>query len=42
MLNITLPDGSVRTFEGESVTAMEIAKNISNGLAKKALAAAAL
>lgn len=40
MLNITLPDGSVRTFEGESVTAMEIAKNISNGLAKKALAAA--
>ena len=40
MVNITLPDGSVRTFEGESVTAMEIAKNISNGLAKKALAAA--
>ena len=40
MLNITLPDGSVRTFESESVTAMEIAKNISNGLAKKALAAA--
>ena len=40
MLNITLPDGSVRTFEGESVTAMDIAKNISNGLAKKALAAA--
>lgn len=39
MLNITLPDGSVRAFEGESVTAMEIAKNISNGLAKKALAA---
>lgn len=39
MLNITLPDGSVRTFEGESVTALEVAKNISNGLAKKALAA---
>ena len=39
MLNITLPDGSVRIFEGESVTALEVAKNISNGLAKKALAA---
>lgn len=39
MINITLPDGSVRSFEQEQVTPLEIAKNISNGLAKKALAA---
>ena len=39
MINITLPDNSVRSFEGESITPMEIAKNISNGLAKKAVAA---
>ena len=39
MINITLPDNSVRSFEGESITPLEIAKNISNGLAKKAVAA---
>lgn len=39
MLNITLPDNSVRTFDGDVVTPLEIAKNISNGLAKKAVAA---
>ena len=30
MIHITLPDGSVRTFEQETVTPLEIAKNISN------------
>ena len=37
MVAITLPDGSVRQFEGP-VTGTEIAENISKSLAKKALA----
>ena len=39
MIHITLPDGSVRTFEQDTVTPLEVAKNISNGLAKKAIVA---
>ena len=39
MINITLPDGSVRQFEEAVVTPMMVAKNISNGLAKKAIVA---
>ncbi len=39
MINITLPDGSVRSFEQDVVTPLEVAKNISNGLAKKAIVA---
>ena len=39
MIHITLPDGSVRTFEQEQITPLEVAKNISNGLAKKAIVA---
>ena len=39
MIHITLPDGSVRTFEQDVVTTLEVAKNISNGLAKKAIVA---
>ena len=42
MIHITLPDGSVRTFEQDVVTPMEVAKNISNGLAKKAIVAKSL
>ncbi|MFC4261376.1 threonine--tRNA ligase [Ferruginibacter yonginensis] len=38
MIKITLPDGSVREFE-KGVTAMGVAKSISEGLAKKVLAA---
>lgn len=38
MINITLPDGSVRQFE-TGVSAMDIAKSISEGLARKVLAA---
>ncbi len=38
MINITLPDGSVRTFE-PGVTAFDVAKSISHGLAKKVLVA---
>ncbi|HWB25630.1 MAG TPA: threonine--tRNA ligase [Chitinophagaceae bacterium] len=38
MINITLPDGSVRQY-GSGVTAMDIAKSISEGLARKVLAA---
>lgn len=37
MLNITLPDGSVRQFEG-AVTVFDVAKNISSSLAKATLA----
>lgn len=37
MVAITLPDGSVRQFEG-AVTGTELAENISKSLAKKALA----
>jgi len=38
MINITLPDGSVREYE-QGTSAMEVAKSISHGLAKKVLAA---
>jgi threonyl-tRNA synthetase len=38
MINITLPDGSVRQYES-GVTAMDVAKSISEGLARKVLAA---
>ena len=38
MVKITLPDGAVREYEG-SVTAMDVAKSISEGLARKVLAA---
>jgi len=37
MVAITLPDGAVRQFEN-AVTGMEVAKSISEGLAKKAMA----
>lgn len=38
MIKITLPDGSIREYEA-GVTAMDVAKSISEGLAKKVLAA---
>ncbi|MFN4082322.1 MAG: threonine--tRNA ligase [Bacteroidia bacterium] len=38
MINITLPDGSVRSYE-RGITALEIAKSISEGLARNVLAA---
>jgi threonyl-tRNA synthetase len=38
MINITLPDGSVRTYQ-EGTTSAAIAKSISEGLARKVLAA---
>ena len=38
MINITLPDGSVRQYE-KGVTSMEIASSISEGLARNVLAA---
>lgn len=38
MIKITLPDGSVRTYQS-GITALEIAKSISEGLARKVLAA---
>ncbi|MEZ5002691.1 MAG: threonine--tRNA ligase [Chitinophagales bacterium] len=38
MINITFPDGAERQYE-EGITAMEIAKGISHGLAKNVLAA---
>lgn len=38
MINVTLPDGSVRQYEN-GVTALDIAKSISEGLARKVLAA---
>jgi threonyl-tRNA synthetase len=38
MINITLPDGAVRQYE-KGVTALDIAKSISEGLARKVLAA---
>jgi len=37
-INITLPDGSVRSYES-GITALEIAKSISEGLARNVLAA---
>ena len=38
MINITFPDGAVRTFE-PGITALDIARSISEGLARKVLAA---
>ena len=38
MINITLPDGAVKQYEA-GVTALDIAKSISEGLARKVLAA---
>ena len=38
MINITLPDGSVRSYE-QTVSAMDVAKDISEGLARNVLAA---
>lgn len=38
MINITLPDGSVRSYE-KGTTAMDVAKSISEGLARNVLAA---
>ncbi|MEE9438852.1 MAG: threonine--tRNA ligase [Saprospiraceae bacterium] len=38
MINITLPDGSVRQYES-GITAMDVAKSISEGLARNVLAA---
>ena len=38
MINITLPDGSVRQYE-QGVTSYDIAKSISEGLARNVLAA---
>jgi threonyl-tRNA synthetase len=38
MINVTLPDGSVRQYE-KGITALDIAKSISEGLARKVLAA---
>ncbi|RXK86167.1 threonine--tRNA ligase [Filimonas effusa] len=38
MINITLPDGAVRQYEA-GVSALEVAKSISEGLARKVLAA---
>ena len=38
MINITLPDGSVRQFE-QGTTAMQVALSISEGLARNVLAA---
>ncbi|MDG4945026.1 threonine--tRNA ligase [Weeksellaceae bacterium KMM 9713] len=38
MVNITLPDGSIRSFESQ-VTPMEVAKDISEGLARNVISA---
>lgn len=38
MINITLPDGSIKQFENQT-TAMEVAKSISEGLARNVLCA---
>lgn len=38
MIKITLPDGSIREYE-QGITALEVAKSISEGLARKVLAA---
>ena len=36
MINITLPDGSVRQYE-QGITSYEVAKSISEGLARNVL-----
>ncbi|HQW47787.1 MAG TPA: TGS domain-containing protein, partial [Chitinophagaceae bacterium] len=38
MINITFPDGNVRQYES-GVSSMDVAKSISEGLAKKILVA---
>ena len=38
MIQITLPDGSIRSYE-KGVTALDIAKSISEGLARNVLSA---
>ncbi len=38
MIKITLPDGSVREY-ADGVTSLDVAKSISEGLARKVLAA---
>ena len=38
IINITLPDGAIRAYP-KGTTAIEVAKSISEGLAKKVLAA---
>ena len=38
MVHITLPDGSVREYN-DGVSSMDVAKSISEGLARKVLAA---
>jgi threonyl-tRNA synthetase len=38
MIKITLPDGAVREYE-KGISAIEVAKSISEGLARKVLAA---
>src|SRR5690606_27005950 len=38
MIKITLPDGSIREYEN-GITAMDVAKSISEGLARNVLAA---
>lgn len=39
MINITLPNGSIKEFDQASVTPLEVAKSLSNSLTKKAVAA---
>lgn len=39
MINITLPNGSVKEFDQASVTPIDVAKSLSNSLPKKAVAA---
>lgn len=39
MINITLPNGSVKEFDQASVTPLDVAKSLSNSLPKKAVAA---
>ncbi|MDO4281152.1 MAG: threonine--tRNA ligase [Peptococcaceae bacterium] len=39
MIQITLPDGSVKEFDQAQVTPLEVAKSLSNSLPKKAVAA---
>jgi threonyl-tRNA synthetase len=38
MINITLPDGSIRQFENP-ISSLDVAKSISEGLARNVLAA---
>ena len=38
MINITLPDGSIRSFK-ESLTVLDVAKDISEGFARNVISA---